>query len=104
MKINMAQSIMGFNGEPIVKSEEDNSPVTLGDSLIMACVNANPQTHTDPDEKVRIYRLMQRIHGGGDVELEAEDIVLLKTLVGESFGVGMVGPVFDILENPRQDH
>lgn len=101
MKINMKQNILGFNGDPIVKSEEDTTPVELGESLIMACVNANPQSHTDPAEKVKIYRIMQRIHDAEEAELEAEDIVLLKALVGEIYGIAMVGPIYDILENPQ---
>lgn len=102
MKIDLGQAILGYNGEPIVKSEEDNSPVNLGETLQMACVNANPQTHNSAEEKVQIYRLLQKLHPGGEVELQAEDIVLLKTLVGEIFGVGMVGAVFDILEQTAE--
>lgn len=100
MKYNMDAEIIGFNGKTIDKSIEDNSPITLGETLILACVQANPQTHTDGAAKLGIYRVLQKIADGGEIELEAEDVVLLKTLVGESFGVVVVGPVTDLLENP----
>ena len=59
MKHDMTQPLIGFNGDAIKKSEDDDSPVTLGETLSMACVNANPQTHKDGDAKLKIYRIRQ---------------------------------------------
>lgn len=96
----MDQHLIGYNGTPVTKSEEDNSPVPLGDALSMACANANPQTHTTGEAKMKIYRVLQKVNVKGDAELEAEDVALLKTLVGEAYGVAMVGTIYDILESP----
>ena len=102
MKYNMDQHLVGYNGTPITKTEDDKSPVSLGDALSMACVNANPQTHNTGDKKMKIYRILQKCNAEGDVELEAEEVSLLKELVGESYGVAMVGTVYDILESPTE--
>ncbi len=98
MKYNMDQVIVSFNGEPMKKSEVDDSPVKLGETLQMACINANTQTHSTGEAKLAIYRILQKVSGEGEVELEAGEVTLIKTLVGDIYGVGMVGPVYDILE------
>jgi hypothetical protein len=100
MKFDMTTGLTGFNGDPIKKSEDDDSPVTLGETLSMACVNASPQKYTDGPAKLKIYRVLQKI-GVKDiveVELEAEEITLLKELVGSMYGVVVVGAVEDLLE------
>lgn len=103
MKYNMGQQLIGYNGTPIAKAEDDPSPVNLGDSLSMACVNANPQTHSSGDAKMKIYRILQKVNTEDDVELEAEEVTLLKTLVGELYGVAMVGTIYDILEKKEEE-
>lgn len=100
MKFDMQAPLIGFNGESIKKSEEDNSPVTLGETLSMACVNASPQKHADGEAKLKIYRILQKV-GDKDVtevELESEEITLIKELVGDMYGVAVVGSVYDLLE------
>lgn len=100
MNYNMQAPLMGFNGDPIKKSEEDDSPVTLGETLSMACVNASPQKYADGEAKLKVYRVLQKIglKDAGEVELEAEEITLLKALVGDMYGVAVVGAVEDLLE------
>lgn len=100
MNVNLKAPLVGFNGDTIKKSEDDDSPVTLGETLSMACVNANPQKHADGDAKLKIYRVLQKI-GPKDVEeveLEVEEVALLKSLVGDMYGVAVVGAVYDVLE------
>lgn len=100
MKFDMQTGLTGFNGDPIKKSEEDDSPVTLGETLSMACVNASPQKYADGVSKLKVYRVLQKIgvKDVGEVELEAEEITLLKALVGDMYGVVVVGAVEDLLE------
>jgi len=100
MKFDMTQPLVGFNGDPIKKSEDDDSPVTLGETLSMACVNASPQKHADGEAKLKIYRVLQKVgeKDAGEVELEAEEISLIKGLVGDMYGVAVVGSVYDLLE------
>lgn len=102
MKYNMGQQLVGYNGTPIRKDEDDASPVNLGDSLSMACVNANPTTHATGTIKMKIYRILQKCNTQDEVELDAGEVDLLKTLVGELYGVAMVGTIYDILESPTE--
>ena len=100
MKFNMKAPLIGFNGETVKKSQEDDSPVTLGETLSMACINASPQKYADGEAKLKVYRILQVIgpKDAGEVELSAEDIVLLMSLVGDMYGVAIVGAVNDFLE------
>lgn len=104
MKFDMQTTLLGFNGEPIQKDVKDDSPVTLGETLAMACANANPQKHSDTEAKLRVYRILQKVGAkdAGEVELESEEIVLLKELVGDMYGVGVVGAVCDLLEKTAE--
>lgn len=100
MKFDLTQTIIGHKGEPIKKSETDEDPVTLGEILSMACVTADPQQHKTGEDKMKIYRILQKvaIEDDTECELKAEDITMLKRLVGDSYSVIIVGPVWDILE------
>ena len=66
----------------------------------MACVNASPQKHADGEAKLRIYRILQKVgtKDAAEIELESEEITLIKELVGDMYGVAVVGSVYDLLE------
>lgn len=104
MNFDMSQPLIGFNGEPIMQSEKDTSPVTLGSALAMACVNANPQKHTDGPAKLKIFRVLQKVgpKDSGEVELDSTEVSLLKDLVGDMYGVAVVGAVYDLLEKTAE--
>jgi hypothetical protein len=102
MKYNVDSPLVGFNGNAIVQSEQDPSPITLKDTLMMACVNANLQKHSTGEEKLKIYRLLQALNAGGQVELNAEQVTLLKNLVGDAYGPAVVGSVYDALEQTAE--
>ena len=49
------------------------------------------------DEKVKRWALAQKIYGG-NTEVQAEDVALLKKLIGKAYGVAIVGPAYEMLE------
>lgn len=50
------------------------------------------------DEKLKRYLLAVKINAGGEVELTAEEIAQLKSLIGRAYGPIAVGPAFLFLE------
>lgn len=98
MKFDTDIQIDGFDGKPILKPGDDQTPITLREVITTACVNADPRTVTTGEEKMRIYRVLQKAHKEGPLELDAAEIVLVKKLVAGVYGVVVVGPVFDLLE------
>lgn len=72
-------------------------------TLKRAAVNAvqamfEDERNLDGSEKLKRWQLAMRIHLGGDVDLSADEITLVKKLVGKLYGPSVVGPVWTALE------
>jgi hypothetical protein len=77
---------------------EAGAPLTLGavlgNSLLSQPQHANPSA----DEKYKRFKLASKIATTSELEASADDIVLLKRVVGELYTALIVGRVFDLLE------
>ena len=51
------------------------------------------------DKKMKQYSLLQKINAGGEVDLSAEDIALIKERGGKLFPILVFGRMVDALEN-----
>lgn len=95
MKIHTQYVLKDLHGDPIKDKGKDTTLETvLTTSLLSQGVQENP----DGNEKYKRFKLANRIIAGGVVELSAEDVVLLKKVVGQTYMALAVGRVFDILE------
>lgn len=109
-KIDFSTALIGLDGEPL------KTPDRLGDrgqiikagviqTLGKVCVDAlvTVERGASPDGKVSFtrYQLAQKINGQGEVEVDADEIVMLKDRVGKNFGPVVVGPVYIILEGGK---
>lgn len=105
MKLNVTQQVIGFNGNPLTKSEKDDSAVDLREILVTACLNPDPKEFTDGTSKYRIYKLLKRVSNEDEdeVEIKAEEIATLKKLVAAIYPVAVLGPVYDLLEDARSN-
>ena len=99
MKYDLTTPLKSYDGKDIQTGETAGEVATLRFVLERACINADAQKHAAPDQKYKIYKLLRRVHAADpELELSAEDLTLLKQLVGELFGVNVVGVVYDLLE------
>lgn len=98
MKFKAETLIRNYKDEPISRSDEDDTQITLGEILTMACVAADPTKWTTGEEKLKIYRVLQKVSVEGEIDLKAEELALVKELVGQSHSVIVVGPVWDLLD------
>lgn len=111
MKHNLTIPLLNFNGSVFVApgpADKDGKPTTMPMSLKSvlenACVNANPHEFSTGDQKMQIFQLLLKVHAAAPyAELSAEDVTLLKRLVGSQATVTAVGAVFTALENPAQE-
>lgn len=67
------------------------------------CINALISEYTDevitPDEKYEKYLLFQKFHEAKNkIELETDEIVLVKKWIGKGFGTLMMGQAWNMLE------
>lgn len=101
MKINLTATVLRLDGKPF--EEKKGEAVTLAD----VCLRALEATYMDEPsitgaEKYARFELMCRINGADELDLTAEEISKLKTLIGKSFAVPVVGPAYDLLEGRKR--
>ena len=105
MRINVNSPITGFDGEPIVNKEEGGKSEVL--TLKSICItalssttNAESQKNIAEDEKLRRFDLAMRIYkSDGEMNLDAEEITLLKKRISEIFIMPVVvGRAHELLD------
>lgn len=50
------------------------------------------------DEKFKRYKLAERISAGGEQDVSAEEVALLKKLIGKNWPPAVLGPAYEALE------
>lgn len=109
MKIDVTKKLVDLSGKPIVqpKSDQDRKPnekpemedITLKMVSVNAILVVDPKKPCSGEEKVKRYELAKRIYAAdAEVELSAEDIVLIKNSVHDGFQPIISGQVVEILE------
>lgn len=94
MKRNLDALILQLDGNPF----EDKA--TLKTVVFMAVTTPlQADQHDSVDQKIRLYTLAQKVYQGGEVDLSAEDISLIKDRIGKVFNhVVVIGRAFELLE------
>lgn len=81
---------------------DDGKPVEIKNLCILAMMQGNPQEQIPVELKVKKYKLGMKLCNSADVvELEAEELAMLKQGVGSMWGPMIVGQIYDFLENPN---
>ncbi len=97
--------LRNLDGTPIVEGGkpaivDGNPTVEGGKPLLMATVATSallaqvPGETPTGDDKAARFRLAIRLHAGGAQDIKAEDLALLKKLVGQLYNPLVVGQVF----------
>lgn len=97
MKIDFTKKFTNFNGE-VLKDAVSQKELSLGDVCIEALLAIEKENPIDAKEKVRRYELALEIHRGKD-SLSAEEVVLLKELIGKYYTTIIVGQALPILDS-----
>lgn len=101
MKHNLKIALRTYNDLPFTKDLQSTEPMDLQVVLETACLNADPREFSTGDQKMHVFNLLTKVHGADPhVELTAEDVTLLKKLVGQQMSVAAVGAIYKALENP----
>ena len=101
MKINFDSTITDLAGNPIqIDDKGVKRPCTLRDVCTNALLLETAKSQgIEGKEKVRRFRLADKIFGTKEpIQIEAEDIVLLKQLVAEAYAPLVTGRSWDLLE------
>ena len=83
------------NGKPLI---EKSVEVTLRNVCCEALLAVFPNENEMGEQKLKRWILAEEIHTHNTVDLQAEDISLLKKRIGEGFGPAVVGPAWKMLD------
>lgn len=106
MKIDFSKPILGLDGVPLKVQDLDGHPdFTIRDACVNALLSDRPasgrpdEPKIDGKEKVRRFRLAQKIYGCKEpINLESDDIVLLKNKIAEVYPTLTTARAWEILE------
>lgn len=101
MKRNLNQVLVTLAGKPIPVSAEPGSELlTLRTVSVNALLSSFDEERALPGAaKLERYQLATRINAAdGDIELSAEEVALLKQLIGKAYTVLVVGQAYLALE------
>lgn len=93
MKRNFSQAMIALG------AQLPENVATLG----AVCIGALMGVYADEqalsgDDKFKRYKLAERISAGGEQDVSAEEIALLKKLIGKNWPPAVLGPAYEALE------
>lgn len=83
-----------FKGKPV---KEGDAILTLR-AVSMGVLLMTDEQGISPEEKFKRFKLAERIGDDGMQEVTAEEIALIKRLIGRSCQPIVVGPAYELLE------
>jgi hypothetical protein len=99
MVIDVSKNLVQLNGQPIMDMDEQGNavPATVKNALVNAVLS--PEQNEKGTQKVQKYELAKKLYRAEkDVEVTAEEVVLIKKRVEELFAPLIVGQIVELLE------
>ena len=103
MLVDFDQMFKNMDGKVMKQNPGSGDDADLNGVCVEALLNFDPRSDTDGKKKADRYDLALRIKKGGRVRVEAEEVALMKELVGKVFGPLVVGQAYKFLENDDED-
>lgn len=103
MKKNLKKALIYFNGEPLTeKVNNKDVPCLICNVLGKALFDVSVSANLTADEKYRAFKISQRIAAKPEaVELESDEIMLIRRVIAPSFSAGIYGQIVDVLEKDK---
>lgn len=105
MKKNLKKKLTFINGEPLTTQtmgedgKKQSVPLLASDVISRAMFEVANAVPLSPEEKYKAFKICQRIMANPEAaELESDDIVLIRKIIGPSFSAGVYGQIVDLLE------
>lgn len=101
MKRNLNVVLKTLDGEPLKEDHNGTARDVLLSRLAVNAllVNYHDEQSLSGEEKVKRFKLAQQINDAdGDVEVTAEQVSLLKSLIAKGYTPLVVGQAYEILE------
>jgi hypothetical protein len=98
MQIDFDSEIRDLANAPIMNGEKHLDLATIATNALLTPQAADQSIAVE--EKVKRFRLAQRITNGGALDIALEDVVLLKDIIGKAYPPLVVGRAFELLDPP----
>ncbi len=97
MRINFDTVLLDLKGNPI--KDGGNDDLTLSAACCASLLTGYPDEQgLSAKDKMRRYRVAQKISQGGEQDLSVEEIADVKMLISKFYAPMVVGPAYDILD------
>lgn len=96
MKVNLDQKILDLKGQEIPFAPDES--LTLKTALLTAVLTPLDGEAKDGPAIYDRYRLSLAFNGGGEIDLTAEQVAMLKDRVSKVFPTWTMGVIWDLLE------
>lgn len=98
MKIDTSAVMIDVWGKtirmPPAAGATEGAVITVGDACILSLIADHPEDRQERLEvKLQRFRLAETLRAGGEVDLKADDIVLIKQLANRIWTVSVLGPL-----------
>lgn len=107
MKVDFNKKLVSLKGKELKAKDSKGKlvPMTLGDAcaegLLVVLETDNKE---GGQSKYTRWKLAGRIiNSKVAIEIKVEDMALIKERVGKMYGAVVVGPVFDLIEEPQKE-
>ena len=103
-KIDFDRVLIWTDGTPIPLTKrdpdalEDPPATTLKDPVMQVLLSPLSEDNSTPGRAYRLYQLIEAVKGGGEVELDAPDVALIRDRIEKMQTPWIVGQCFDALE------
>lgn len=115
MRINVTQQLTELDGTPMVTGKQvcqkcgqvvnEKEPMTVRLATVRALTAMfRDEQSLEGEKKVARFHLALRITDEDEPSLTAEEVVLIKKLVGKMFGNVIVGRTWAILDPPGEEN
>lgn len=96
MIINFDSLMTNMDGST---TTEEGAPVKMSAFVMNALLSSNLEQNLSGTDKFKRAQLAEKVYKGGDVELNAEDLSLIKTVVGLYYTPLVVLRIFNHIES-----
>ncbi len=95
-KVKTNTALLNIEGKKL-EAGDPKKPMTFKSVVVNALIMGPDQPALDGAAKLERWELAKRIHGKDEVELEAEEIVMIKESVAKSYTALVYGRVVETL-------
>jgi hypothetical protein len=97
MKRNFKVAMKGYDGKEL--KNEKGEPQMMSDTIGLYLYAAGSKKPLEPADKMRAYKIcVQLQEHPEEVELEAEDMALIKETINDALVAGAYGQIVQVLE------